>query len=109
MIFSIRDHPEMVKHGQKTQTRRKSGFYKVGRTYSIQYGRGLGIPDGRILIIDKRKEVVFDPKISKEDAWDEGCYRPDEFEDLYSQMYSGWQLRWAYTFKYVPSLGDTRQ
>lgn len=102
MIFSISDHIEMIKSGQKTQTRRQSNFYKVGKTYSVQPGRGkVGISEGRIRISDKRKEVVFDPVISKEDAWDEGCYMPYVFERLYSDVYPGWQLRWAYTFEYV--------
>ena len=93
----------MIKSGQKTQTRRKSNFYKVGKTYSVQPGRGkVGISEGRIRIMDKRKEVVFDPVISKEDAWDEGMYMNLEFERLYREIYPGWQLRFAYTFEYVP-------
>lgn len=36
MIFSIADHVEQIKNGSKTQTRRKSPAYLVGKTYSIQ-------------------------------------------------------------------------
>ena len=104
MIFSIGDHVEMIKSGQKTQTRRQSGFYKVGKTYSIQPGRGKkGIADGRILITGKKGERQFLHWISSEDAWDEGQYMPLEFERLYRRIYHKWVARYAYTFKFIPS------
>ena len=103
MIFSIGDHIEMIKSGQKTQTRRKSGSYIVGRSYSIQPGRRkAGIAEGRIKVTNKVKEYSTCSVISREDAWDEGWYTPLKFEELYSKMYSGWFVRWAYTFEYVP-------
>ena len=103
MIFSIGDHVEMIKSGQKTQTRRRAGSYIVGRSYSIQPGRGkAGIVEGRIKITNKVKEYSTCSVISAEDAWDEGLYTPLKFEELYSRMYSGWFVRWAYTFEYVP-------
>ena len=102
MIFSIADHVEMIKDGRKTQTRRQSGIYKVGRTYSIQPGRvRAGIAEGRIRILKKRGEYSLG-NISKEDAWDEGMYMNLEFERLYSELYPGWVHRFAYTFEYVP-------
>ncbi len=102
MIFSIGDHIEMIKDGRKTQTRRQSDFYKVGRTYSIQPGRGkAGIAEGRLRILKKLWE--YSPgSICKEDAWDEGMYMNLEFERLYSEVYPGWHKRYAYTFEYVP-------
>lgn len=103
MIFSIGDHIEMIKSGQKTQTRRKSESYIVGRSYSIQPGRReAGIVEGRIKITNKVRESATGSVISVEDAWDEGLYTPLKFEELYSKMYSGWFVRWAYTFEYVP-------
>ena len=103
MIFSIGDHIEMIKSGQKTQTRRKSSSYLVGKMYSIQPGRMQpGIPDGRILIIDKRIEQKPWTGITYEDAKAEGGYTPNDFDALYENMYKGWFIRWAYTFEYVP-------
>ena len=104
MIFSIGDHIEMIKSGQKTQTRRPSARYSVGKSYSIQPGRRkVGIAEGRIKITNKVKESSTWSFISREDAWDEGLYTPLKFEELYSKMYPGWFIRWAYTFEYVPS------
>ena len=102
MIFSIGDHIEMIKAGQKTETRRKSGIYKVGRTYSIQPGRTqAGIAEGRIRILKKRRE--YSPgNINKEEAWNEGMYMNLEFERLYSELYPGWFSRYAYSFEYIP-------
>lgn len=101
MIFSFEGHIEMIKSGEKTQTRRQSDYYRVGRTYSIQPGRqSAGIPEGRIRIIRKRKE--YPPgNISKEDAWDEGMYMTLEFERLYNEMYPGWLSRYAYDLEFV--------
>ncbi|MHA2052710.1 MAG: hypothetical protein ACW99F_03835 [Candidatus Hodarchaeales archaeon] len=102
MIFSIEDHIEMIKSGQKTQTRRQSNFFKVNKTYSIQPGRGKpGIAEGRIRITNKKSESRLN-KISLSDAWDEGMYMQLEFERLYNDLYPGWQLRYVYTFVYVP-------
>ncbi len=103
MIFSIGDHVEMIKIGQKTQTRRNSATYLLGRSYSIQPGRRMpGIPEGRIRIIRKQKERS-PGNISKEDAWDEGMYMTLEFERLYRKMYPYWEYRYAYTFEFVPT------
>ena len=104
MIFSIADHIAQIKRGEKTQTRRFSGAYLVGKTYLIQPKRGsLGIPDGRILITGKRIECKPWIGINYEDAKAEGGYTPDEFDALYENMYKGWRERYAYTFRYVPN------
>ena len=93
----------MIKTGVKTQTRRQSATYMLGRTYSIQPGRRtLGIPEGRIRIIGKRKELS-PGNISIEDAWDEGMYFTLEFERIYREMYPRWETRYAYTFAFVPT------
>ena len=100
MIFSLADHIEQIKTGIKTKTRRQSGTYLKGRSYSIQPKRGeLGILEGRILITNKRLELRAG--ISPEDARAEGKYSPKEFEELYSKMYPGWPKRYAYTFRYL--------
>lgn len=105
MIFSKEGHIEMIKTGDKTETRRQSGIYHAGRTYSIQPGRSKpGILEGRIRILKKRVETKLDPPISVESAWAEGKYMSLEFERLYSEMYPGWYSRFAYTFEYVRTL-----
>lgn len=109
MIFSVGDHIQQIISGEKTQTRRKSNWYKLGMTYSIQPGRTKsGISEGKIMIIEKRIEShrnlsgkVF--VISQEDALAEGGYTPEQFEELYSKMYPGWPVRLAYTFKFIPT------
>ena len=103
MIFSVGDHIQQIINGTKTQTRRKSSWYKVGKTYSIQPGRTKpGIPEGRILITNKMPEYTY-LRISRADALAEGGYVPGKFEHLYRQMDKGWKVRWAYTFKFIPT------
>jgi len=107
MIFSVGDHIQQIINGTKTQTRRKSSWYVVGKTYSIQPGRTEpGIPEGRILITNKMTEsrlYLTGLRISRADALAEGGYGPEQFEKLYSQMDRGWGVRWAYTFKFIPT------
>ena len=106
MIFSISDHVEQIKNGSKTQTRRKSKTYLVGKTYSIQPGRTKsGIPEGRILILKKLVETNPFDCISEEDAMAEGGYDVEQFEFLYTRMYPDWKERYAYTFKFIPKGG----
>ena len=105
MIFSIEDHIEMIKTGDKTETRRRSGLYHVGRLYSIVPRRGEpGILEGRIRILQKKVETINDPPISVESAWAEGKYMRWEIERLYSEIYPNWYSRFAYTFEYVRTL-----
>jgi hypothetical protein len=102
MIFSVPGHIEMIKAGTKTQTRRKSPAYRVGRSYSIQPGRTkMGILEGRILITRKREEKYLDGGISVADALAEGEYMPGQFETLFSNMYPDWIVRYAYDIKYL--------
>jgi len=54
MIFAVKGHVKQVVIGDKTQTRRSSDKYQVGKTYAIQSGRGKKAdPRGRILITHK--------------------------------------------------------
>ena len=103
MIFSVPGHIEQIKNGIKTQTRRKSPFYTVGHTYAISKGREPGIKEGRILITRKRVEKYSDWGISVSDAIAEGGYTTGQFEILFANMYPGWILRYAYTFRFIPS------
>lgn len=102
MIFAVEDHIKQVIEGVKTQTRRSSGRYKLGRKYSIQPGRTQkGILEGKIIIIDKTLEV-WPFVIRLDDAKAEGGYTPEEFEKLYRMMHPNWGERYAYTFRFVP-------
>jgi len=101
MIFS-KDHIKQIIARTKTQTRRKSPAYRVGRTYAIQPGRKMGILEGRILITRKREEKYLDGGISVVDALAEGGYTPGQYETLFSNMYPDWIIRYAYTIEFVP-------
>ncbi len=106
MIFSIGDHIQQIKDRSKTQTRRPTDRYEVGKDYAIQPGRGKkGIPEGRIRMLKKSSESWKPkdrPAISRSDARKEGGYIPAHFEQLYEKMYPGWIERYAYEFEYVP-------
>ena len=88
MIFSEGNHVQQIVRGTKTQTRRNSGRYEIGKTYAIQPCRTCkGIKDGRILITDKKLEhrSFSGHSISKEDAIAEGGYTQWEFYYLYKK------------------------
>jgi len=98
------DHIEQIKKRTKTQTRRLSKVYLVGKTYSIQLGRTKpGILEGRILITEKREETYLNGFISASDALAEGGYSSGQFETIFKRMYPDWTVRYAYTFEFVPS------
>lgn len=103
MIFT-KNHIEDILRGTKTQTRRNSGRYKIGKTYAIQPCRTCkGIPDGRILIKEKWLEdkMEYPVMISWGDAQAEGGYAPQNYESLYEGMHPSWVARWAYEFEFV--------
>jgi len=99
MIFSIEKHIQQIMDGNKTQTRRKSGRYEVGRLYAIQPGRGKkGIPDGKILITAKTEEYKSESPIwghiRKWQAEAEGGYTPpDAVFALYKSRKSQQEVR----------------
>ena len=104
MIFSVGDHIMQIIAGTKTQTRRRSGGYIVGKTYSIQPGRTkLGIPEGRIRIMKKVVETRTYDRIDPYDSEAEGGYCPIKFEELYARMHPHWTERYAYTFIFIPT------
>jgi hypothetical protein len=99
MIFAVGNHVKLVINGSKTQTRRQSDRYQLGRFYSIQPSRtSKGIPDGKILITGKVTETRGSMPISEFDAKAEGGYTPEQYEKLYEKMHRGWQSRTAYHF-----------
>ena len=103
MIFSVPGHIEQIIDGTKTQTRRKSPSYSVGHTYAISKGREKAIEEGRILVTRKRVERYSDGGISVSDALAEGGYTSGQFEIIFANIYPGWILRYAYTFRFIPS------
>ena len=105
MIFSEGDHIEQIKAGTKTQTRRVSDRYEVGKLYTVQPCRTCkGMPEGKILIRAKIIELNHpNPAwgwIMEDDAKAEGGYIPEEYEKLYNKMHPGWEKRYAYLFQY---------
>ena len=108
MIFSIEKHIQQIIDGNKTQTRRPSDRYEIGRFYAVQPCRTCkGIPDGKILIRSKRLEQRSDwpPgwRILRVEAKAEGGYSPKAYEELYEEMHPGWTERWVYLFQYYPT------
>ena len=103
MIFNVEGHIEKIIRGEKTQTRRDSGKYEVGKTYAIQPGRGkFADPLGRILITHKWIEPHW-KTIHVNDALAEGNYTPEEYEQLYEKLHPDWAGRWAYEFEFWPT------
>ena len=121
MIFSVAGHVEQIKAGDKTQTRRASDRYRVGRLYAVQPRRGArGIREGMIYIAEKAREwkpnlsdlpreahfarrlreVEAGYPIQGYNARAEGGYTPDEYEALYERLHPGWTERWAYIFTF---------
>ena len=82
----------------KSQTRRLSDRYIVGHEYSIQSKRTARVIPGIKIHIDHKWKETKGISITKEDAWAEGGYTPQEYEDLFERMYPGWKTRWAYVF-----------
>jgi len=107
MIFAIEGHIERIINETKTQTRRSSDRYEVGRKYSIQPGRGQkAITEGKILIVDKKLELIAKHfPIKANDAEAEGGYTVEDFENLYEKIHPFWGSRFAYTFRFIPKKG----
>ncbi|UCD07121.1 MAG: hypothetical protein JSW41_04820 [Candidatus Aenigmatarchaeota archaeon] len=109
MIFSVKGSIQKIIDGTKTQTRRPTDRYEVGKDYAIQPGRGKkAIPEGRIKILKKWREA---PGMKSTGffwitAWDadaEGGYKPPDYERLYRKMYPDWFERFAYEFQFIPN------
>jgi hypothetical protein len=101
LIFSVEGHIKQIVDGVKTQTRRNSNRYQVGKSYKVQPCRGCeGIHEGVIHIIGKWSEDS-PYTISEGDAESEGEYTPEEYEQVYSKLYPGWKRRYVYVFKFM--------
>jgi len=98
MIFSIGDHVNQIFEGTKTQTRRMSHRYLVGREYTVQ-PKIKNKAVAYIVILRKWVESKPYSKISVRDAEAEGGYTPLEFETLFQNMYPSWAERYCYEFK----------
>jgi len=114
--------PRILKGIVKTETRRlKRGYYKLESErkkphdtgYAVQRKRDLKAePDIRI-VFDRiwKEEALFfmaeddmrypvEMSISKESAWAEGGYTPDEYEKVFRALNPKWDSwsRWAFKF-----------
>jgi len=112
MIFNILGHIDLIRSGQKTQTRRVNrGIYQVGRDYAVQRKRGVKAEDAIRIKIEKiwsesESECILgeyypDPiSISAYDAKQEGGYTPCEYELEFRRAYPNWdgKTRWAFYF-----------
>jgi len=99
-------HIDMVLSGEKTQTRRLSSRYLVGRTYAIQPCRTCKGTKGKKIMIDDawvEQNIPNTLAISWEDALAEGGYTQREYEELFRKMYGTWWARYAYKFHLVES------
>ena len=101
MIFAMKNHYDFVLIGFKTQTRRDSHRYQVGKTYAIQECRTCkGHPHKRIKITRKWRESA-PYTISWDDAREEGGFTPRKYEELYNKIHPNWNGRWCYKFMIV--------
>jgi hypothetical protein len=103
-MFFSKSNLEKVLRGKKTQTRRLSDRYQVGRIYGIRtwiYEKALA----RIKITAKRQERLGD--ISPEDLRREGYETLEEFKEAWTKFYAkklGWHpelIVWVYDFVLV--------
>jgi hypothetical protein len=100
MIFNVPGHIDMIRNGTKTQTRRVNrGIYQVGRDYAVQQKRGVKAEIDIRIVMDRIREetiaefhhddsTIYPISISKEDAWAEGGYTPEQFEETYQEFKS---------------------
>ena len=115
MIFNVPGHIDMIRNGQKTQTRRVNrGIYQEGRDYAVQKKRGVKAEEDIRIVIDEiwKEEclnrvdtmgIPLDPCISLEDAEAEGEYTPEEYELEFKKAYPTWDgfWRWVYLFHVI--------
>jgi len=117
MIFSGshkgETHISWIIANKKTRTRRmlvnkkvaKLPHYKINHDYSIQPKRTKpGIHNGRVLILNltiECKGIPGDYPISDREAYLEGGYTPEEYEDAFEKIYPGWLYRVAYEIEFM--------
>ena len=120
MIFNVPGHIEMIYKGLyshsfsivKTETRRPNrGIYQIGKNYAVQRKRGVKAePDIRIVMDRIWEEIiaefhhedstVYPILISKESAWAEGGYTPEEYEKIYLKLNPKRNRFRRYVFKF---------
>ena len=112
MIFSIRGHIDMIRKGEKTQTRRVNrGIYQEWKDYAVQQKRGVKAEiDIRIVMddiwVERCKNRVdckghpLDPCIFIEDAQAEGGYTPNEYEREFKKAYPAWDSNWRWVYEF---------
>ena len=115
MIFNVPGHIDLIRSGQKTQTRRLNrGCYHEGKKYAVQSKRGVKAEIGiRIEMVGiweencKRRVDTrgnpLNPCISIYDAKEEGGYTPEDYELEFRRAYPNWDemTRWVYSFLVV--------
>ena len=118
MIFNIPGHIDLIRSGEKTQTRRANrGIYQVGKDYAVQSKRGVKAESDMRIVIEKiweedglgiaggipavgnRENDVY---LSEEDAWAEGGYTPKQFEEIFTALNPkrDW-TRWVFEFHVI--------
>ena len=110
MIFYVPAHIDMIRSGQKTQTRRiNRGIYQEGRDYAVQPKRGVKAEeDIRIVMddifeegcknqVDTPGNSVY-PCIVQGDAEAEGGYTPEDYELEFKKAYPTWDSNWRWVF-----------
>ena len=112
MIFNVPGHIDLIRSGQKTQTRRVNrGIFQVGRDYAVQRKRGVKAEIGIRIEIEKIWEEncknrvdtrgnILNPCISIYDAKCEGGYIPCDYECEFERAYPKWDggVRWVFFF-----------
>jgi len=131
MIFNVPGHIDLIRNGLhyekyqpyyhpsliiKTQTRRLNrGIYQVGKDYAVQRKRGVAAePDIRIVMDRIWEEKCTLPgmvtggyfrnkAITKEDAWAEGGYTPEQYERVFRELNPKWdgKERWIFVFHVI--------
>ena len=128
MIFNVPGHIQMIRNGfpfpvgdirtslvdvriVKTETRRLNrGIYQVGKDYAVQRKRGVKAePDIRIVMDriwgEERRLTHLGLRflITPQDAWAEGGYTPEEYEEVFRELNPSWDGagRWAFAFHVI--------
>lgn len=133
MIFNVCNHIQYIRNGLfkrfinshgvparivKTQTRRLNrGIYKVGKDYAVQRKRGVKAEPGMRIVMDRIWEETAKIGcpyflgfcISQKDAWAEGGYTRDQYENLFRGINPNFKggKRWAFEF-HVIEVQETR-
>lgn len=91
---------QAILDGRKTQTRRRSSRYRVGKDYALQAGRGRpGVPGARIRITEKRRQRLGE--ITTTDAIAEGFEGRARFLDYWAALHGRVDpALWVYAYEF---------